>query len=94
MSEHLTPLDATFLELEEADESAHMHTGVIMVHGEAVVSLSCLSPDSVRLEGSEPGVLAGRTFVVKDLFAVAGHTSSFGHPRWRETHDPSVDVRL
>ena len=31
MSEHLTPLDATFLELEEADESAHMHTGVIMV---------------------------------------------------------------
>ena len=31
MSEHLTPLDATFLELEEADESAHMHIGVIMV---------------------------------------------------------------
>jgi WS/DGAT/MGAT family acyltransferase len=31
MSEHLTPLDATFLELEEADESAHMHTGAIMV---------------------------------------------------------------
>ena len=31
MSEHLTALDATFLELEEADESAHMHTGVIMV---------------------------------------------------------------
>ena len=31
MSEHLTPLDATFLELEEADESAHMHIGGIMV---------------------------------------------------------------
>jgi diacylglycerol O-acyltransferase len=31
MSEHLTPLDATFLELEEADESAHMHIGAIMV---------------------------------------------------------------
>ncbi len=31
MSEHLTALDATFLELEEADESAHMHTGGIMV---------------------------------------------------------------
>jgi amidase len=56
---------------------------------EAVVRLSCLSPDSVRLESSEPGVLAGRTFVVKDLFAVAGHTSSFGHPRWRETHGAS-----
>src|SRR5450759_3912642 len=31
MSEHLTALDATFLELEEIDESAHMHTGVIMI---------------------------------------------------------------
>ncbi len=31
MSEHLTALDATFLELEEADESAHMHVGLIMV---------------------------------------------------------------
>jgi diacylglycerol O-acyltransferase / wax synthase len=31
MSEHLTPLDATFLELEQADESAHMHIGGVMV---------------------------------------------------------------
>jgi diacylglycerol O-acyltransferase len=31
MGEHLSPLDATFLELEEADESAHMHIGGIMV---------------------------------------------------------------
>jgi diacylglycerol O-acyltransferase / wax synthase len=31
MSEHLTPLDATFLELEDGDESAHMHIGGIMV---------------------------------------------------------------
>jgi diacylglycerol O-acyltransferase len=31
MSQHLTPLDATFLELEQADESAHMHIGGIMV---------------------------------------------------------------
>jgi len=31
MSEHLSPLDATFLELEQADESAHMHIGGIMV---------------------------------------------------------------
>jgi diacylglycerol O-acyltransferase len=27
MTEHVTPLDATFLELEEADDSAHMHIG-------------------------------------------------------------------
>src|SRR5271166_583127 len=31
MPAQLTPLDATFLELEQADESAHMHIGGIMV---------------------------------------------------------------
>jgi len=31
MSTRLTALDATFLELEEADDSAHMHIGAIMV---------------------------------------------------------------
>jgi hypothetical protein len=29
--ERLTPLDATFLELEEADQAAHMHIGAVMV---------------------------------------------------------------
>ena len=29
--ERLTPLDATFLELEEADEATHMHIGAVMV---------------------------------------------------------------
>jgi WS/DGAT/MGAT family acyltransferase len=33
MAEPLNSLDATFLELEEADESAHMHIGAIMVFG-------------------------------------------------------------
>ncbi|HET7177443.1 MAG TPA: wax ester/triacylglycerol synthase family O-acyltransferase [Solirubrobacterales bacterium] len=31
MGDRLTPLDATFLELEEADESSHMHIGWAMV---------------------------------------------------------------
>ena len=31
MSEHVSPLDATFLELEEADATAHMHIGGVMV---------------------------------------------------------------
>ncbi len=35
MSAHLTPLDATFLELEQADDSAHMHIGGIMVFEES-----------------------------------------------------------
>jgi diacylglycerol O-acyltransferase len=35
MTEHLTPLDATFLELEQADETAHMHIGALLVFGPA-----------------------------------------------------------
>jgi diacylglycerol O-acyltransferase len=31
MSEQVNALDATFLELEEADQSAHMHIGVVMI---------------------------------------------------------------
>ena len=31
MTDHLSPLDATFLELEQADESAHMHIGGALV---------------------------------------------------------------
>ena len=31
MSQRLTSLDATFLELEDADECAHMHIGAVMV---------------------------------------------------------------
>src|SRR5919204_2463512 len=31
MAEHLTPLDATFLELEQSDETAHMHIGGLLV---------------------------------------------------------------
>lgn len=30
MTEHVSPLDATFLELEEADDSAHMHIGGVL----------------------------------------------------------------
>jgi diacylglycerol O-acyltransferase / wax synthase len=31
VTEHLTPLDATFLELEQSSEAAHMHIGAVMV---------------------------------------------------------------
>ena len=31
MADHLTPLDATFLELEQIDPAAHMHIGAILV---------------------------------------------------------------
>src|SRR5687768_14287435 len=31
MTDHLTPLDATFLELEQSDDAAHMHIGGALV---------------------------------------------------------------
>jgi amidase len=45
--------------------------------------------DTVSLPASGAGVLSGSSFVAKDLFAVAGHTASFGHPRWRDSHERS-----
>jgi amidase len=36
------------------------------------------------------GALDGRTFAVKDLIDVAGHTTGCGNPRWRETHPPAA----
>ena len=32
------------------------------------------------------GPLAGLRFCAKDVFAIAGHRTSAGHPRWAETH--------
>jgi len=52
--------------------------------------LHCFVPLSKELNGAVLGPLRGRTFVCKDLFAVAGHTASFGLPRWRETHSKSA----
>ena len=55
MTDHLTPLDATFLELEQADESAHMHIGGALVFDPrpdgSVPSLEevCASTSTARL---------------------------------------------
>ena len=48
-------------------------------------------PDSRSLEPtSVAGPLRGLTIAVKDLFAVRGHVSSFGHAAWRATHAPAA----
>ncbi len=36
------------------------------------------------------GPLSGLTFAAKDLFAIRGHTSSFGHPDWARSHGPAA----
>ena len=49
----------------------------------------CFVPTTLAMKGSGRGVLAELSFVAKDLFAVEGHTSSFGHAVWRATHSAS-----
>jgi amidase len=46
----------------------------------------------VSLAATGPGPLDGVTVAVKDMFGIAGHVSSFGHPRWRATHPPSAET--
>jgi amidase len=55
-----------------------------------VTDLDCFVPTSFGRAATGAGVLDHTTFVVKDLYAIAGHVSSYGMPRWRETHDAST----
>ena len=55
---------------------------------EETPAAACWVPDSVSLRATGRGPLDGVTVAVKDMIAVAGHVSSFGHPRWRATHSP------
>ena len=50
-------------------------------------STDFLVPDSaVHIDGAADGVLAGTTFVAKDLFDVAGHPTGAGNHDWASTH--------
>ena len=52
---------------------------------------ACWVPDSVSLQATSPGPLDNVTVAVKDMISVAGHVSSFGHPRWRATHSAAQE---
>lgn len=52
----------------------------------------CWAPGSVSVPAAGSGPLSGWSLAVKDMIAVEGHVSSFGHPRWRETHAPSTST--
>lgn len=43
----------------------------------------------VTLAGRAEGTLSGLEFGAKDIFDIAGTTSSFGNPLWFETHGPA-----
>lgn len=53
---------------------------------------TCFVQSSIDLEPSQHGKLSAYSFVAKDLVAIADHTSSFGHPQWRDTHSPSLET--
>ena len=53
---------------------------------------ACWAPGSVSLQATGHGPLDNVTVAVKDMISVAGHVSSFGHPRWRATHLPSQET--
>lgn len=50
MGQHLSPLDAMFLELEDADASAHMHIGAVMVFDPPPGGIPSLSDLCAQLE--------------------------------------------
>src|SRR5690242_17304375 len=86
MEDQLSALDATFLELEEADESAHMHIGGVIV----------LEPQP---EGGAPPIARIRRDVLSRLPDLprytqrlsAAHTGGLHWPSWREDTGFRID---
>ncbi|MGO4545249.1 amidase [Paenibacillus sp. 2TAB23] len=37
------------------------------------------------------GALSGKTFAIKDVFDIAGHTTGAGNPDWLRTHEPAKE---
>jgi len=85
MSEHLTALDATFLELEEIDESAHMHTGVIMVFDPRPDGGSPSREEVCRYLASRLGQLPRYQQRLSEP-----HTGGMSWPEWQD--DPAFDI--
>lgn len=88
MADHLTPLDASFLEIEEGDESSHMHVGWAMVFDPlpkggtpSVEEVRELLDDRLsifprfrrRLSSSRTGKLSWPTWVSDERFDIATH---------------------
>jgi amidase len=56
--------------------------------------VNALVPHTLKqpIEGSGNGPLAGRSFMVKDLFAIAGHKVSAGNPDWYAAASPATET--
>ena len=75
MGEQLSALDATFLELEEIDQSAHMHIGGVMI----------LEPHP----GGAPPLEQIRRDVIARLPDLPRYTQRLSHPRTGGLHWPT-----
>lgn len=86
MGDHLTPLDAAFLELEDGDESSHMHVGWAMVF------------DPRPQGGTHPSLAEMRRLLDERLELLprfrcrlsSSRIGKLGWPRWEP--DPRFDV--
>jgi diacylglycerol O-acyltransferase / wax synthase len=87
--DRLTPLDATFLELEEADEAAHMHIGSVLVfepsEGSPPPSLQRLRR---RIQGRLEAMPRYRCRLSEP------HTGGLRRPAWTEDPGFSIDEHV
>jgi WS/DGAT/MGAT family acyltransferase len=89
MTEHLTALDATFLELEQVDESAHMHIGAILVF-------------DPRPDGTVPSCEELREHLAGRLGALpryqqrlsTPHTGGLAWPAWEDDRGFDIDKHV
>lgn len=63
-----------------------------MTRSQDAGAAGCWVPGTFRRLATGTGPLDGCTLAVKDMFAIEGHVSSFGHPRWRDTHGPATQT--
>jgi diacylglycerol O-acyltransferase / wax synthase len=95
MGDHLTALDATFLELEQVDRSAHMHIGGVMIFDpqpaggappierireEFTARLPALPRWTQRLSTPHTGGLQWPTWEDDDAFDIANHVFTASLP--------------
>ena len=93
--EQLTALDATFLELEEADHSAHMHIGGVMIfepppgtgppglddlRAQLEAKIDSLPRYRQRLSEPHTGGLRWPSWIADDRFEIANHVRAAGLP--------------
>ena len=105
MTEHLNALDATVLELEEADSSAHMHIGGVMVFearpdrrpppvddvvARLEVGIEMLPRYRQRLSTARTGGFSWPAWLDDDRFVVANHVRAVHLPE-PGSHDELLD---